>query len=78
VTKGTAKGQTFDRLATMADTYGPRMSGSDRYKNLISLGWITCNALLIRLEQSIDWVLKEMAAEGLENVHGEPALIPRW
>jgi carboxypeptidase Q len=30
------------------------------------------------LEQAIDWMLAEMRAEGLENVRGEPAMVPRW
>ena len=30
------------------------------------------------LEASIDWVLDEMRADGLENVYGQPALVPVW
>ena len=30
------------------------------------------------LEQAIDWVLEEMRADGLENVRGEPVMVPRW
>ncbi|CAD5119901.1 DgyrCDS8481 [Dimorphilus gyrociliatus] len=30
------------------------------------------------LENSIDYVLEKMASEGLENVHGEKAIIPHW
>ncbi|MDX2192218.1 MAG: M28 family metallopeptidase [Gemmatimonadales bacterium] len=30
------------------------------------------------LEQAIDWVLAEMQRDGLANVRGEPALVPKW
>ncbi len=30
------------------------------------------------LEQSIDWILQEMREDGLENVHAEPVMVPRW
>ena len=30
------------------------------------------------LEQAIDWVLEEMRSDGLENVRGEPVMVPRW
>src|SRR5690242_520409 len=30
------------------------------------------------LEAAIDWVLARMKADGLENVHGEHVLVPRW
>ena len=30
------------------------------------------------LERAIDWVLAEMKKDGLENVRGEPAMVPRW
>ncbi|GIV62590.1 MAG: aminopeptidase [Rhodothermaceae bacterium] len=30
------------------------------------------------LEDAIDWVLAEMAKDGLENVRGEPVMVPRW
>ncbi|MFC1618326.1 M28 family metallopeptidase [Candidatus Neomarinimicrobiota bacterium] len=30
------------------------------------------------LEDAIDWVLAQMAADSLENVHGEEVMIPRW
>ncbi|XP_055602889.1 carboxypeptidase Q-like isoform X1 [Uranotaenia lowii] len=31
-----------------------------------------------QLEDAIDYVLGEMHSDGLDNVHGEPALVPRW
>lgn len=30
------------------------------------------------LEQAIDWILQEMERDGLENVHGEPVMVPHW
>jgi carboxypeptidase Q len=30
------------------------------------------------LERAIDWILAEMKADGLENVRGEPVMVPRW
>ncbi|MFQ5569115.1 MAG: M28 family metallopeptidase [Rhodothermales bacterium] len=50
----------FDRLAYMADTFGPRLSGSQN------------------LENAIDWILEEMARDGLENVRGEEVMVPHW
>ena len=30
------------------------------------------------LEDAIDWILTEMAADGLENVHGDTVMVPHW
>lgn len=30
------------------------------------------------LEQAHDWILERMKADGLENVRGEPVMVPRW
>ena len=30
------------------------------------------------LEDAIDWVLAEMRRDGLENVRGEPVMVPHW
>jgi carboxypeptidase Q len=30
------------------------------------------------LEHALDWILEEMRADGLQNVHGEPVMVPRW
>ena len=30
------------------------------------------------LEQALDWVLAEMRRDGLENVRGEPVMVPHW
>ena len=30
------------------------------------------------LEQAIDWVIERMKADGLDNVRGEPVMVPRW
>lgn len=31
-----------------------------------------------QLERSIDWLLTDMSARGLQNVHAEPVSVPRW
>lgn len=30
------------------------------------------------LERAIDWILREMERDGLQNVRGEPVMVPRW
>ena len=30
------------------------------------------------LEKAIDWILTEMNADGLQNVHGEKVMVPKW
>ena len=30
------------------------------------------------LERALDWILEQMRADGLENVSGEPVMVPRW
>ena len=32
----------------------------------------------VSLEAAIDWILDAMKADGLENVRGEPVMVPRW
>jgi carboxypeptidase Q len=32
----------------------------------------------VALERAIDWILHEMEADGLQNVRGEPVMVPRW
>jgi carboxypeptidase Q len=32
----------------------------------------------VELERAIDWILEEMETDGLENVRGEPVMVPRW
>ena len=50
----------YNRLATMVDRFGHRLSGSDA------------------LERTIDWAMDEMRRDGLQNVHGEPIMVPHW
>ncbi|HKT81062.1 MAG TPA: M20/M25/M40 family metallo-hydrolase [Vicinamibacterales bacterium] len=50
----------YTRLATLVDTFGHRLSGSQS------------------LEKAIDWILAEMRADGLDNVRGEPVMVPHW
>src|SRR5690554_2428475 len=51
---------TYDRIAYLTDTFGPRLSGSQN------------------LEDAIDWILSEMQSDGLDNVRGEPVMVPHW
>jgi carboxypeptidase Q len=30
------------------------------------------------LEQAIDWIIEKMKADGLDNVRGEPVMVPKW
>ena len=32
----------------------------------------------VALEDALDWILEEMEADGLDNVRGEPVLVPHW
>ncbi len=32
----------------------------------------------VSLERAIDWILEEMRVDGLDNVHGEPVMVPHW
>ncbi|MBW3536023.1 MAG: M20/M25/M40 family metallo-hydrolase, partial [Gemmatimonadetes bacterium] len=32
----------------------------------------------VALERSLDWILSEMEADGLEGVRGEPVMVPHW
>jgi carboxypeptidase Q len=60
IAAATADSSAWKRLAELADTFGPRLSGSDN------------------LEHAIDWILQQMRTDGLENVRGEPVMVPRW
>src|SRR5262249_38887760 len=31
-----------------------------------------------QLDQAVQWVMAEMKKDGLENVHAEPVMVPRW
>ena len=50
----------WQRLATLTDTIGHRLSGTPE------------------LTRAIDWAVAEMKKDGLENVHTEPVMVPRW
>ena len=50
----------YNRLATLVDRFGHRLSGSDA------------------LERTIDWAMEEMRRDGLQNVRGEPVMVPHW
>lgn len=57
-----AMGDAFawQRLATLTDSVGHRLSGSPE------------------LERAIEWAVAEMKRDGLENVHTEPVMVPKW
>src|SRR5207248_6755814 len=59
---GEAVSSTFawDRLATLTDTIGNRLSGS------------------AALDRAIQWAVTEMARDGLDNVHTERVMVPKW
>lgn len=52
--------RAYDRLATLVDRFGHRLSGSQS------------------LEEAIDWIIEEMKSDGLENVRGQPVMVPHW
>ncbi|HZT78550.1 MAG TPA: M20/M25/M40 family metallo-hydrolase [Vicinamibacterales bacterium] len=59
---GEAVSSTFawDRLATLTDTIGNRLSGTPA------------------LDRAIAWAAAEMKKDGLENVHTEKVMVPKW
>ena len=50
----------WNRLATLTDTIGHRLSGSPQ------------------LDRAIAWAVTEMQRDGLENVHTEKVMVPKW
>jgi carboxypeptidase Q len=50
----------WQRLASLTDTFGHRLSGSQS------------------LEAAIQWAVREMKLDGLENVRTEPVMVPKW
>src|SRR3954467_15544614 len=59
---GEAVSSTFpwDRLATLTDTIGNRLSGT------------------AALDRAIQWAVAEMTRDGLENVHTQRVMVPKW
>jgi carboxypeptidase Q len=60
VTEATGDSFAWNRLATLTDTIGNRLSGTPQ------------------LERAIQWAVAQMKRDGLENVHAEPTLVPKW
>jgi carboxypeptidase Q len=58
--EATSDAFAWRRLATLTDTFGPRLSGSPN------------------LDHAIEWAVDEMKRDGLENVHTEKVMVPRW
>ena len=50
----------WNRLATLTDSVGHRLSGSPQ------------------LDRAIVWAVNEMKRDGLENVHTEKVMVPKW
>jgi carboxypeptidase Q len=60
ITAALADSSAWNRLATLTDRFGSRLSGSSS------------------LEAAIDWIVTEMKKDGLQNVRGEPVMVPHW
>jgi carboxypeptidase Q len=67
-------GSTADRIieAALADStaYARLAELTDRFGHRLSGSE--------SLERAIDWILEQMTRDGLENVHGEPVMVPHW
>ena len=66
--------QAADRIIAAA------LGDSAAYERLAELGDRFGHRLSgsIALEKALDWMLEEMEEDGLDNVHGEPVLVPHW
>ncbi len=66
--------EAADRLIATA------LADSAAYERLAELGDRFGHRLSgsIALENALDWMLKEMEADGLENVRADPVLVPHW
>jgi carboxypeptidase Q len=74
--------------ATIPSTYGAIADSLYRAATGDSLAYIRLGRLVDTfghrfsgspsLEAAIDWILAEMAKDGLERVRGEPVMVPRW
>ena len=55
-------------------------SNHDAYKRLGDLvdGFGSRITGSVALEKANDWILEEMKADGLQNVRGEPVMVPHW
>ena len=74
--------------ATIASTYSPIADSIYRAATGDSLAYVRLGRLVDTfghrlsgspsLEAAIDWMLAEMKSDGLENVRGEPVMVPHW
>ena len=74
--------------ATIAAAYGKAADSIYRAATGDSLAYLRLGRLVDTfghrlsgspsLEAAIDWILAEMSTDGLENVRGEPVMVPRW
>jgi carboxypeptidase Q len=73
---------------SITQTYGPAAERLIRAAMVDSAAYRRLGELVDRfghrlsgsasLEQAIDWIIAEMKKDGLQNVRGEPVLVPRW
>lgn len=80
--------QTTGRLPTLEERYleaanriiAAALDDSAAFERLTELGDRFGHRLSgsASLEQALDWILAEMRADGLENVRGEPIMVPHW
>lgn len=62
--------QIIDRLSHDREAYDRLADLVDRFGHRFSGSE--------SLEQAIDWILEKMKADGLENVRGQPVMVPHW
>ncbi|HYW12821.1 MAG TPA: hypothetical protein VE871_12725, partial [Longimicrobium sp.] len=74
--------------STVATRYRAQADSLIRAATADSAAWLRIAEMVDRfgprfsgtpaLEQAIDWTVEQMRADGLENVHTEPVMVPRW
>lgn len=69
-----------DYRATAARIIGAALTSEQAYARLAYLTDRIGNRLSgsKNLERAIEWALKEMKSDGLDNVHGEKVMVPHW
>jgi hypothetical protein len=77
--KAARNGRAYDRLRALCDTFGHRFA-LHRVTEAHHTDARTRDRLsgTRALEDAIGWFAKEMAADGLQNVHVQPVKVPHW
>ncbi len=81
VTPAAARAQATDRYRAATDRIiDAALKDSSAWKRIAELTDTFGHRISgsTALEQAIDWTLAKMRADGLENVRGEPVLVPHW